>query len=100
MIRCRKQQERGDGVDQSKKRNPLRNKSWDELVAIMSTEPLTSQKYYAANAELTSRAAQAQEDAARYTKQNARWMFWSVFGVAITSIVNVLVNIWIAAHYR
>jgi hypothetical protein len=87
-------------MNESERGNRLHNMSGDELVAILSKKGPTSQEFYAANAELTRRTAQAQEEAARYTRQNARWMFWSVIAIVITSFANLAMQIWNTVHHR
>jgi hypothetical protein len=72
----------------------------EELVGFAARDP-GSQFSEAAKAELSrpeifaqQEAARAQQEAAHYTKQSARWMFWSVVVVAITSLASLGWQIW------
>jgi hypothetical protein len=79
----------------------MREAPLEHLSAIVANTDPGSRASEAAKAELTRReiltaqgTAQAQIDAARYTKENARWMFWSVIVVAVTAIANLAWQIW------
>lgn len=73
----------------------------DHLVSTLARTEPGSRQYNAAQAELTRRqiiaqqnAVKAQQDAAEYTRQNAKWMPLSVVVVAISSIANLGWQIW------
>jgi hypothetical protein len=79
----------------------MRDTSLEHLAAVVANMEPGSRASEAAKAELTRReiiaqqdAARAQQEAARYTKANARWMFWSAIVVAITSLLSLGWQIW------
>jgi hypothetical protein len=49
---------------------------------------LAASQFEACDAQVT--AAKAAEETARYTRSTARWMFWSVVAIAITSGIQAL----------
>jgi hypothetical protein len=49
---------------------------------------LAASQFEARDAQVT--AAKAAEETARYTRSTARWMFWSVVAIAITSGIQAL----------
>ncbi len=74
----------------------MRGATLDHLSALIANSDPGSRASEAAKAELTRRdisvaqqAAQAQIDSARYTRDNARWMFWSVIVLLVTSLANL-----------
>jgi hypothetical protein len=77
------------------------NPDLDHLVGVIARTESDSRSSNAAQAELTRRqiiaqqnAVKAQQDAAEYTRQNAKWMLLSVVVVAISSIANLAWQIW------
>jgi hypothetical protein len=79
----------------------MRDAPLEHLASVIANTDPGSRASEAAKAELTRReiiaqqeAALSQQEAARYTKQNARWMFWSVVVVAITSFLSLAWQIW------
>jgi hypothetical protein len=79
----------------------MRDATLEHLAAVAAGSDPGTRNFEAAKAELTRReiiaqqeAARAQQEAARYTKQNALWMFWSVVVVAITSLLSLGWQIW------
>jgi hypothetical protein len=82
-----------DGDDLARR---MREATLEHLAAVVANTDPGSRSSNAAKAELTRReiltqqsAAKAQEEAARYTRQTARWMFWSVIVVAVSSIIGL-----------
>jgi hypothetical protein len=79
----------------------MREAPLEHLAAVIANTDPGSRASEAAKAELTRRDIMAaegtvrwQKEAAIYTKANARWMFWSVVVVAVTSILNIVWQIW------
>ena len=78
-------------------REKLENETLGQLADRMQDGPNTPRHYYSALAELEPRkalwqkeAAKAQEAAASYTKENARYMFWSVVGIFVAAAISAL----------
>jgi hypothetical protein len=46
-------------------------------------------------AEAAIRAAKATEDTARYTRNSALWMKWSVIVLAVASVLNLLATVFL-----
>jgi hypothetical protein len=74
----------------------MRDAPLEHLAGVIAGTDPGSRASEAAKAELTRRqilaeqgTAQAQVDAARYTKENARWMFWSVIALVVSSLANL-----------
>lgn len=84
-------------------REKLEGESLGRLADDMQHGP-TARVYHVANAELQRRlavwqrethdaqidTAHAAAETARYTQSTARWMFWSVMAIAITSGIQAL----------
>jgi len=81
-------------------RAELENVSLDELADRIAGAPAMSTFGEAARAELARRqlllqvqATQAAKDTADYTRKSARYIFWSVVAIAVSSVATLVVNI-------
>ncbi|HEY8872675.1 MAG TPA: hypothetical protein VIM52_06565 [Stellaceae bacterium] len=67
----------------------MRESSLEHLSGLIANSAVGSQVAEAAKAELTRREILTTQEAATAQVKNARWMFWSVIVVALTSLVNL-----------
>jgi hypothetical protein len=84
-----------------KDRQVLGDQSLDDLTDRMASVTIGSPNDQAVRAEFLRRqtlaaieAAKAAENTAKFTRDSARYMLWSVAVLAISSVATLIVTIW------